>query len=69
MHVCVCEVASAVSTLCNPVDCSPPGSSAHGILQASILEWAAMPLTEGFPDLGIEPVLLWLLHCRQILYS
>ena len=30
-------------TLCNPVDRSPPGSSVHGILQARILEWAAMP--------------------------
>ena len=30
-------------TLCNPVDCSPPGSSVHGILQARILEWVAVP--------------------------
>ena len=30
-------------TLCEPVDCSPPGSSVHGILQARILEWVAMP--------------------------
>ena len=30
-------------TLCNPMDCSPPGSSVHGILQARILEWVAMP--------------------------
>ena len=30
-------------TLCDPMDCSPPGSSVHGILQARILEWAAMP--------------------------
>ena len=29
-------------TLCNPMDCSPPGSSVHGILQARILEWAAI---------------------------
>ena len=29
-------------TLCNPMDCSPPGSSVHGILQAIILEWVAM---------------------------
>ena len=28
-------------TLCDPVDCSPPGSSVHGILQAGILEWIA----------------------------
>ena len=30
-------------TLCDPVDCSPPGSSVHRILQARILEWVAMP--------------------------
>ena len=29
-------------TLCDPVDCSPPGSSVHGILQARILEWVAI---------------------------
>ena len=30
-------------TLCDPMDCSPPGSSVHGILQARRLEWVAMP--------------------------
>ena len=39
--VCVCEVLSHVR-LCDPVDCSPPGSSVHGILQARILEWIAI---------------------------
>ena len=34
---------SVMLTLCNPTDCSPPGSSVHGILQARILEWVAMP--------------------------
>ena len=33
--------------LCDPVDCSPPGSSIHGILQARILEWVAMPSSRG----------------------
>ena len=32
-------VAQLCLTLCDPMDCSPPGSSAHGILQARILEW------------------------------
>ena len=31
-------------TLCDPMTCSPPGSSVHGILQARILEWVAMSL-------------------------
>ena len=34
-------------TLCNPIDCSPLGSSVHGILQARILEWVAMPSSRG----------------------
>ena len=34
-------------TLCNSVDCSPPGFSVHGILQARILEWVAIPSSEG----------------------
>ena len=40
--VCVCEVAQSFWTLYNPMDCSPPGSSVHGILQARILEWVAI---------------------------
>ena len=38
----ICSVAQSCPTLCNPVDCSPPGSSVHGILQAKILEWVAI---------------------------
>ena len=34
-------------TLCDPVDCSPAGSSVHGILQARILDWAAIPFSRG----------------------
>ena len=34
-------------SLCNPKDCSPPGSSVHGILQAKILEWVAIPSSRG----------------------
>ena len=33
------EVAQTCLTLCNPMDCSPPGSSIHGIFQARIVEW------------------------------
>ena len=35
-------------TLCDPIDYSPPGSSVHGILQARILEWAAIPFSRGY---------------------
>ena len=34
-------------SLCNPLDCSPPGSNVHGILQARILEWVTMPSSKG----------------------
>ena len=34
-------------TLCNPVDCSPPGSSVHGIFQARTLKWATTPFFRG----------------------
>ena len=36
-------VAQSSLTLCNPMDCSPPGSSVHGIIQAKILEWIVIP--------------------------
>ena len=39
-------VAQSRPTLCHPMDCSPPGSSAHGILQARILERVAMPFCD-----------------------
>ena len=46
--VCVCVLScSAVSTLCHLMDCSLPGSLVHGILQARILEWVALPFCRG----------------------
>ena len=44
--------------LCDLKDCSPPGSPAHGILQASILEWVATPSSRGSSRPGIEPASL-----------
>ena len=41
-------------TLCNPMDCSLPGSSVHGILQARILEWVAMKQNEGITEEGLK---------------
>jgi len=37
------KLLQSSSILCNPMNCSPPGSSVHEILQARILEWVAMP--------------------------
>ena len=60
------KVAQLWPTLWDPMDCSPLGSSVHGMLQARILEWIAVPfsrmifLTQGL-NLGLQ-------HCRQILY-
>ena len=40
----ICSVPQSHLTLCDPMDCNPPGSSVHGILQARILEWVAISL-------------------------
>ena len=45
------KVVQLCPTLCNPLDCSPPGSFVHGILQARILEWVIIP----FSSPGTEP--------------
>ena len=50
VYVCVCVcvlVAQLCPTLCDLMDCSTPDSSVHGILQASILEWVAIPFSKG----------------------
>ena len=43
------EVAQSCPTLCNAMDCSPPGSLVHGIFQAWILEWVAISFFRGSP--------------------
>ena len=48
MYVCVHDKSLQLClTLCDPMDCSLLGSSVHGILQARILEWVAMPSCRG----------------------
>ena len=49
-HICIhleCMRAQLCLTLCDPMDCSPPGSSVHGILQARILEWVVISFSRG----------------------
>ena len=46
-QVCESEVSQSCPTLCDPMDCSPPGSSVHGIFQARILEWVAISFSRG----------------------
>ena len=48
LTVCVCSLARLCPDLCDPMDCSPPGSSVHGILQATILEWVVISSFKGF---------------------
>ena len=48
------KIAQLCPTLCDPMDCSPSGSSVHGLLQARILEWEAIAFSRGSSHLGIE---------------
>ena len=52
---CKAFVAQSCLSLCDPRDCSLPGSSVHGILQARILEWVTIPFSRGSSDPGIKP--------------
>ena len=52
LHKVKVLVSQLCPTLCNPMDYSPPGSSAHGIFQARILEWVAIPSPGDLPDRG-----------------
>ena len=64
MHACL--VAQSCPTLCNPMDCSPPGSSVHGIFQEGILEWVPISFSRGSSWLRDQTCI----SCigRQILY-
>ena len=48
----VCSVAKSCPALCDPMDCSPPGSSVHGIFQARTLEWVAISFSRGLTVYG-----------------
>ena len=52
---CATVLNLSCPTLCNPMDCSPPGSSVLGILQARILDSVAIPSSRDLPDPGIKP--------------
>ena len=62
----VCLVAQSCSALCDPMDCSPPGSSVHGNSPGKNTREGCHALLQGiFPTQGSNPGLL---HCRQFLY-
>ena len=52
-------VPQSCLTLCDPMDCSLPGSSVHGILQARILEWVAVPFSKNRNKSGIVKELIF----------
>ena len=53
---CCCLVTKSCLTLFGPTDCSLPGSSVHGISQATILEWLAIPFSRDLPNPRMKPV-------------
>ena len=55
---CFCLVVKSCPTLCNPMDCSPPGSSVHGISQGKYWSGLPFPPPRSLPDPGIEPTSL-----------
>ena len=66
----MCSGAQSCPTLCNPMDCSPPGSSVYGDSPGKNTGVVCHFLLQGiFPTWGSNPSLLYLLHYRQILYN
>ena len=66
LNISESEVAQLCPPLCDPMNCSLPGSSVHGIFQARILEWVAISFSRrSSPTQGSNPGLP---HCRQTLY-
>ena len=63
-HMCAVVTQSVMSNSLQSIDCSPPGSSVHGILQAGILEWV-ISFSKGSSQPRDQTHLL---HCRQTLY-
>ena len=59
-------VTQSCPTLCDPMDCSPPGSSVHGILQARIFEWVAITFSRGSTW---SKVWTWVSHIADRLYT
>ena len=63
--MCVCLVPQSCLTLCDPMDCNSPDSSVHGILQARILEWVAMPSSRGSSQPRADLLFIFLSSCAS----
>ena len=60
------EVAQSCPILSEPMDCSPPGSSIHGIFQARVLEWVAIAFSEEISSLFLSVIIvLYSVHLRR----
>ena len=57
------EVTQLCPTLSDPMDCSLPGSSIHGIFQARVLEWGAIAFSQKDPDVPVKDRFHSLLSC------
>ena len=66
--LCYAKSLQSCLTLCDPGVYGLPGSSVHGILQAIVLEWVAMPSFRNPPNPGIQPTSLMSYFGRQVLY-
>ena len=51
------KVTQPCPTLLNPMDCSPPGSSVHGIFQARVLEWGAITFSDIYAEMEYVSIL------------
>ena len=54
--MCACSVAQLCQALCNPMHCSPSGSSVHVIFQAIIVKWIAISSRGSFLTQGLNPI-------------
>ena len=52
------EVTQSCPTLCDPMDCSPAGSSVHGIFQARVLEWGAIAFSHPYVEILMSHVMV-----------
>ena len=59
VEICYCLFAKSCPNLLQPLDCSPPGSSLHGISQARILDWVAISFSRGSSPLRNKTSIFW----------
>ena len=68
MSLCTLSWLQSCLILCDPMDCSLPGSSVHGILQARIMEWVAIPFSKA-PSRPTDRTLVSCIAGRFFTYS